>query len=73
MCSISFSHVTMRYVTHLAVSINTCSKFLNCQWWRMAIIRFQKGSGKMVKSQGKVIKQSGNLQVEIVATQHKCI
>ena len=42
-------------------SIDTCTKFSNCQWMKMAIISLLKGSGKRLK----VMEKSGNSEMDI--------
>ena len=42
-----------------SASIDTCTKFLNCQWMKLAIISLQKGSGKRLKVREKSVKSQG--------------
>ena len=42
-----------------SASIDICTKFLNCQWMKIAIISLQKGSGKRLKVREKSVKSQG--------------
>ena len=42
-----------------SASINVCTKFLHCQWMKMAIISLKKGSGKRLKVREKSVKSQG--------------